>query len=144
MATITGVDTRAGFKLGSTHGTAVACGAGDQLIFNSLTHSINAAELSRVGLGSGKSFQNDARAGAQDPAASVEMVPAYNNAAPVLVSTFMGTSGTPTEQNVGEGDYLHQMTWNNTAKFGTLAFESTTTTTMEYASMYPTSLTWLV
>lgn len=144
MATITGVDTYATFKVGSTHGTAVQGGSGDQLIFNSLSHSLNVTELSRVGLGSGQSFLNDAQAGATDPSLSVDMVPAYDNAAPVLVSTFMGTSGTPTEQNASEGDYLHTMTWSEASKFGTIAFETSTTEVIEYPSCYPTALTWTV
>ena len=140
MARITGGDMLIGYKTASTFGTAVQIGAGDGFSFDSLNHSTNPSELSSAPKGAGIAMLRDAIQGADAPSITVDAKPTYANGLTAAMADFFGTASSPSEQNVGEGDYLHRFTYNKTRQFGTLAFESSTTTVIEYTSAYPTGL----
>ena len=130
---ISGAQTKAGVKIASTWGTAVACGAGNSLA-GEISPSFNVSEITARQIGSGNFMLNTATRGSVIPTVSLTADLGYRNNCDVLLAQFMGTSAAPAEQNVGEGDYLHVVTFNTAlnAKYVTLAFESTSATTMEF------------
>lgn len=137
MATITGGNTDAGYKIASTFGTAVQAASGDKLVFDSLTHSTNPAELSYSGKGSGADMLTDAQQGALSPSVSLAMKGGYENAMPAILATFLGADSS-TLQTDG---YQHRMTHSSTLAFGTVAFETSSTTVVEYPSAYVSDVT---
>lgn len=139
MARQTGASTIFGFEEAVTFDTAVVLGASDGGGFDSLTHGENVTELSNSPLGTGQSMLTGAEQGAKAPGGTVESKPTFNDATAKMIATFFGVSAAGVEQNGGEADFLHQMNFGETLKFGTLAFESTTTTVIEYPSTYPTT-----
>lgn len=143
MAAITGGDLKAGFggqDASPTFGTAELLAAGDGFCFNSLVHSTNPTELSAAPLGCGFQMLKEATQGALSPAQTVETNPTYQDAMIAAIATFFGTAAAPVEQTATEGDYLHQFLYNATLAFGTLAFESSTTTVIEWPSAYASTL----
>lgn len=141
MARITGGTTIAGFDVASTFGTAVALGAGDGFCFDSITHSTNPAELAASPKGCGLEMLGNAAQGALSPSWTVEAQPTYEDAITTMIAVFFGGTFAPVEQTGGESDYLHRLTFDSEPlQFGTLAFESSTTTVIEYPSSYPTQL----
>jgi hypothetical protein len=133
MASITGAQTKAGVKIASTWGTAVACGAGNSFA-GEISPSFNVSELTSRQIGSGAYMLSSATRGSVIPTVSLTADLGYRNNCDILIAQFMGTSGAPTEVNVGEGDYKHVIAFNSTLnpKFVTLAFESSSATTMEF------------
>ena len=135
---LTGIQSKAVFKLGSTataYGTAVAGGTGDRLRAQ-ISPNEQSQELAKNPIGSGLTMQDEVIAGRVTPVISLTMDAGYQNGADKLVAQFMGTAGTPTEQNVGEGDYLHSITMSAAPNpvYGTLAFEMTSAKVKEYPS----------
>jgi len=133
MASISGAQTKAGVKIASTWGTAVACGAGNSFA-GEISPSFNVSEITSRQIGSGAYMLSTATRGSVIPTVSLTADLGYRNNCDVLLAQFMGTSAAPTEVTVGEGDYKHVITFNSTlnAKYVTLAFESSSATTMEF------------
>lgn len=133
MASITGAQTKAGVKIATTWGTAVACGAGNSFA-GEISPSFNVSEITSRQIGSGAYMLSTATRGSVIPTVSLTADLGYRNNCDVLLAQFMGTSGAPTEVNVGEGDYKHVLTFNSTlnSKYVTLAFESSSATVMEF------------
>jgi hypothetical protein len=135
MASITGAQTKAGVKVASTWGTAVACGAGNSFA-GEVSPSFNASEIAARQIGSGAYMLSTATRGSVIPTVSLTADLGYRNNCDVLIAQFMGTSGAPTEQTVGQGDYEHIITFNSTlnSKYVTFAFESSSATVMEFST----------
>lgn len=133
MASITGAQTKAGVKVASTWGTAVACGAGNSFA-GEITPNFNVTEILARQIGSGNYMLNTATKGTVIPTVSVTADLGYRNNVDVMIAQMMGTSGVPTEQNVGEGDYLHQITFNTSlnAKYLSFAYQSSDATSIEF------------
>lgn len=133
MASITGAQTKAGVKIASTWGTAVACGVGNSFA-GEISPSFNVSELTSRQIGSGAYMLSSATRGSVIPTVSLTADLGYRNNCDVLIAQFMGTSGAPTEVTVGQSDYKHVLTFNSTlnSKYVTLAFESSSATTMEF------------
>ncbi len=133
MASISGAQTKAGIKIASTWGTAVACGATNSFA-GEISPSFNVSEIVSRQIGSGAYMLSTATRGSVIPTVSLTADLGYRNNCDILLAQFMGTSGVPTEVTVGQGDYKHVITFNSTlnAKFVTLAFETTSTTVMEF------------
>lgn len=146
MAGIRGADTNIGIKVGSTHGTAVACGTGDKLVLGTdggLSWDFATEIIEHGGVGSGLSMKKNAYAVGEKPTVSLSSFTCgYNNNFAEMLALFMGVSGAPTEQTSGEGDYLHTITYSpSVKKFATIAAELTSSGTIEFPSAYPTSVT---
>lgn len=141
MASITGAQTKAGVKIASTWGTAVACGATNSFA-GEISPSFNVSEITSRQIGSGAYMLSSATRGSVIPTVSLTADLGYRNNCDVLLAQFMGTSGAPTEVTVGQGDYKHVVTFNNTlnAKYVTLAFESSSATVMEFPTCAVTSI----
>ena len=133
MASITGAQTKAGVKIASTWGTSVACGAGNSFA-GEISPNFNVTEITASQIGSGNYMLNTATKGTVIPTISLTADLGYRNNVDILIAQMMGTSGAPSEQNVGEGDYLHQITFNTTlnAKYVTLAYQSSSATSIEF------------
>lgn len=132
-ASITGAQTKAGVKIASTWGTAVACGVGNSFA-GEISPSFNVSEITSRQIGSGAYMLSNATRGSVIPTVSLTADLGYRNNCDVLLAQFMGTAPAPTEVTVGQADYKHVVTFNNTlnAKYVTLAFETTTATVMEF------------
>jgi hypothetical protein len=132
-ASISGAQTKAGVKIASTWGTAVACGAGNSFA-GEISPSFNVSEITSRQIGSGAYMLSTATRGSVIPTVSLTADLGYRNNCDILLAQFMGTSAAPTEVTVGQSDYKHVITFNSTlnAKYVTLAFESTSATTMEF------------
>lgn len=133
MPSITGAQTKAGVKIATTWGTAVACGAGNSFA-GEISPSFNVSELTSRQIGSGAYMLSSATRGSVIPTVSLTADLGYRNNCDILLAQFMGTSAAPTEVTVGQGDWKHVLTFNSTlnSKYVTLAFESSAATTMEF------------
>ena len=133
MASIAGLDSNAILQIATTWGTAVAAGAGDKFA-GEISPNFNVSELVARGIGSGAQMALNATIGNYIPTISLVGDLGYRNNWDKLCAAFMGTSGAPAEQNTGEGDYLHTITFNSTLnpKYLTLAYDDTSTTTAEF------------
>ncbi len=146
MASKRGADINVGIKVGTTHGTAVACGAGDKLVLGidgSLSWDFAPTILDHGGIGSGLSMKKATYAVGELPTVSINSFTCgYNNNFAEMLALFMGVSGAPTEVTTGEGDYKHVITYSSAVKkFATIASEMTDSATIEFPSCYPTSVT---
>ena len=132
-ASITGAQTKAGVKIASTWGTAVACGVGNSFA-GEISPSFNVSEITSRQIGSGAYMLSSATRGSVIPTVSLTADMGYRNNCDVLLAQFMGTAPTPTEVTVGQNDYKHVITFNTTlnSKYVTLAFESSSATVMEF------------
>jgi hypothetical protein len=133
MASITGAQTKAGVKVATTWGTAVACGAGNSFA-GEISPSFNVSEITSRQIGSGAYMLSTATRGSVIPTVSLTADLGYRNNCDVLLAQFMGTSAAPTEVTTGQSDYKHVITFNSTlnTKYVTLAFESSSATVMEF------------
>jgi hypothetical protein len=132
MASISGSNTVAAVQVASTWGTAVAAGAGDRLAAE-VTISANATTLEARTIGSGQYMRSNFTRGAYIPTVSLTGELGFRNNWDTIIAAFMGTSGAPTEQTIGEGDYLHVITFNSAlnAKFLSFGVTDTGSTTQE-------------
>lgn len=133
MAVLSGAATNAILQIASTWGTAVDGGAGDKFA-GEITPNFNVEELIRRQIGSGVQMTQSAVVGNFKPTINLTMDAGYRNTMDVLIAQFMGTAGAPSEVTGGQGDYLHSITFNNSlnAKYVTLAYETSSTTVMEF------------
>jgi len=132
-ASITGAQTKAGVKIASTWGTAVACGVGNSFA-GEISPSFNVSEITSRQIGSGAYMLSTATRGSVIPTISLTADMGYRNNCDVLLAQFMGTAPAPTEVTVGQADWKHVLSFNSTlnAKYVTLAFETTSATVMEF------------
>ena len=139
---IPGARTNAGYAIGSTFGTAVSAGAGRKLRAE-ITPAFNAELLEPRQIGSGASMIQTAERGNFKPSIGLTMDFGYRNCADLMIAQMMGTAGAPVEQTASQGDYKHTITFNSTlnAKYGTLAFETSDNTVMEFPSTAVRSIT---
>lgn len=144
MAVLDGTNTNIGIALSQTtdtYGTAEA--VTDKLIVESISWNENATVLSTNSIGSGGLMQSDATRGNIAGSMSIEMIVGYENGFDYFLAQMLGTAGAPTEQNVAEGDYLHQILAHGTLNrtFLTIALESSSTTVIEFPSCTVTDIT---
>lgn len=142
MAVISGAQTNAIVQIASTWGTAVAGGANDKFA-GEITFSSNAQELVRREIGTGNHMVRSATKGAVKPSFNLTMEPGFTNTFGPLLAQFMGTSSVGAEITSGQGDYLHTITFNTTlnAKYVTVAFETSSTTVIEFPTSAVRSIT---
>jgi hypothetical protein len=133
MPSISGAQTKAGVKVATTWGTAVACGAGNSFA-GEISPAFNASEINARQIGSGAYMLTNVTRGSVIPTVSLTADLGYRNNCDVILAQFMGTAAAPTEVTTGQADYKHTVTFNTTlnAKYLTFAFESSSTTTMEF------------
>jgi hypothetical protein len=139
---IPGARTNAGYAIGATYGTAVSAGAGRKLRAE-ITPSFNAELLEPRQIGSGASMIQTAERGNFKPTVGLSMDFGYRNCSDLIIAQMMGTSGAPVEQTASQGDWRHTITFNPTlnARYGTVAFETSTSTVMEFPSTACRSIT---
>lgn len=142
MASITGSQANAAVKVASTWGTEVATGAGNKLVAE-ISQSLNAQILNARTLGSGQQMLQNATRGGIQPTVTITMDVGYRNNFDVLLAVLMGTSGAPAEVTGGQADYKHTITFNSTlnAKYVTVAYESSSTTTIVFPTCAVRSVT---
>lgn len=144
MAAVLGINASIGVALSQsadTWGTAEA--VAEKLVVESFTWGENPNKLQSAGIGSGGIFSDNMQRGAFSVSGQIVMNIGYDNGFPLFLAQFLGVSGTPTEQNGGEGDYLHEITFEaalNT-RFLTLAAETSSTTVVEFPSVAATQIT---
>ena len=102
-ASITGAQTKAGVKIASTWGTAVACGVGNSFA-GEISPSFNVSEITSRQIGSGAYMLSNATRGSVIPTVSLTADLGYRNNCDVLLAQFMGTAPAPTEVTVGQAD----------------------------------------
>lgn len=144
MAAITGAETKIGLVKASTWGTAVAVGAGDLIQLNSLSPAGDNETFSTNNIGSGLGMETDVVSGNEVYSASLDMQVGYENGADLILAAFLGDPQSPTEQNVGEGDYLHQIlasTGIHSNDYLTLVAHATSTETIEFPTCSVESIT---
>lgn len=146
MASITGGETNAAIALGGTgtgYGTAVAASTGDKLLFDSLEIKENPTSLDTSTLGSGKSMELDVVRGNISPSVNISGKTYYQGGLDRILAQFFGTAGAPVEQNGGQGDYLHQIGFNDSLNnvFATVAYETSSSTVVEGPSCAFDSIT---
>jgi len=142
MASITGAQSRAGVKIASTWGTAVSLGAGNSLSAE-ITPNFNVTEITSRQIGSGNYMLNNVTRGSVIPTVSLTADLGYRNNCDILLAQFLGTAAAPTELNVGEGDYMHELFFNPllNQKYVTLAFETASANVMEFPTCAVNSIT---
>lgn len=142
MASLTGIGTNAIYKIASTWGTAVSGGAGNKLRAE-ITPNFNVEELLFRQVGSGLYMKDSATRGNLKPTIGISMDGGYRNCMDNIIAQLMGTAGAPTEQTGGQADYKHTITFNTSlnAKYGTLAYDSSSATVHEYATTATRSFT---
>lgn len=142
MPAKSGVDILAGVKVASTWATAVACGATNKLVAE-ISDAANESELVSRQLGSGNAMITSATKANTQPTVSLTMDMGFRNNADVILAQFFGTAAAPTQQTVGQGDYLHSILFNTSlnAKYLTIARESSVGTVIEYPTCATRSVT---
>lgn len=143
MTAITGSDTIAILKQGTTYGTPVQGATGDKLILEGLTPSRSVTEGTSNAIGSGVSWKQSADVLGFEDSISFSQQARYDDRGltRVLAGFFGASTSVPAENNVGEGDYFHRITHSGSAdKFYTLAVKDSSATSLEWASCYPVSL----
>lgn len=144
MASLLGTGTSIGIALSQAADTyGVAEAVTEQLVVESIDWNENATKLQSAGIGSGGIFSDNMERGLTAGTINISGLVGYNNGFPLILAQMLGTSGAPVEQNVGEADYLHTVTYANAinANFLTIAIESSSTTVIEFPSVTIDSLT---
>lgn len=133
MASITGVNGTAAYKIATTVGTAVAVGAGNKLKAE-ITPDFGSDILQPRQIGSGATMIQSAPRGNYKPTLKLAMDAGYRNCMDNIIAQFMGTAAAPSEQTASQGDYKHTITASSVinAKYGTLVFEDSSATVQEY------------
>lgn len=141
MAILSGARTNAILQSAPTWGTAVQGGAGDKLRAE-ISPNFNVEALQLRQIGSGVAMIEDVIRGNLKPSIGLTLDAGYRNCLDILIAHFMGTSGAPVEQTASQADYKHTITFNPTLnpKWLTHAYETSTTTVIEYPSCAVRSL----
>jgi len=141
MAAISGKQTLVAVNVASTHGTEVAT---THLVpVDVFNFGKSTGRLDGNTLGINRSMLDAVIPGAETVQPSFTSKMNYEETYGFFLAQFMGTAGAPTEQNGGQGDYLHTLTFNTTlnAKPLTVSVKDTSTTTSTYPSAYVTGVT---
>lgn len=140
MARLTGAATLIGFDLHSVVNTAIALGASDKMLVESIEWSENAEELRQNPIGSGLLMDSASQRGAVSPTVSFNGKPGYNDPYMAVLSQLFGTEGLSA---TGGGFYNHSFIVNETrnGRWGVLAGQTTTTGVEEILGCTVTALT---
>lgn len=132
------------FKVGSTWGTAVTGGARNKMIFDSFNMKANPAILEDNSCGLGVPMPTDSQQGLQNPSGQCTFKGGYGDCFPQIVAQFMQAAAAGVEQTVGQGDYMHRITYTrpipSSRKPGTIAIDKTASIVHEAPSVDFTSL----
>jgi hypothetical protein len=138
---ITGADTVAALKVGTTFGTAATFAAGDRYEFENLDAGRNPEELAASPKGSGQIMANESQQGAISPTITIEKLEHFNDAGTAAEAVFFGNEGV-TNVHTGQA-WTHSIicsdTFNNS--YLTHAYQFTGGSIMESASCTPIRLT---
>lgn len=139
---IAGAQTRAGIRVASTFGTAVACGALHQLAAE-IAMSANQQVIEGRAIGSGRFMADNFIRGSISPTVSVTGDCGYGNNFDTVAALILGTDTVTAVVGAEPNDHNHRLTFNTTlnAKYATIAYESSTSTVHEFPSCACQSLT---
>lgn len=141
MALISGKEAICGIVSTSAWGTETAT---DKLLaFDTFNFGVSHQTLESASVnGLGQIMAEDMERGATTITPSITMKLRSGGNWEYLLAQFMGTAGAPTEQSVGEGDYLHSLVLNTSAnpKYFTLAVKDASATTYVYPSVAVTGV----
>jgi len=145
MVARTGAGTIAGYQINpaaTVFGTAIALGVDDRLAAR-ITNTTSVTDNRASPVGTGAGMDTDAALGNISPSATLEMEGGYENGMDQVMAQYFGIATAAVEQTGGQGDFLHRFTTNTTfnANFGTLAYETSSTTTIEFPSAATTTIT---
>lgn len=135
MAIISGKESRLGIIKTSAWGTETAV---DKLVaFDSfdpgVSHTVLEGQSSN---GLGQVMIEDQERGQTTITPSLTLKMRSEGDWEHLLAAFMGTAGVPTEQNTGDGDYLHQLTMaTSNSIYYSLAYLDSSTTSYSYPSV---------
>lgn len=143
MTAVSGMLSNAIYKIGATFGTAVSGGSGNKLLAE-ISPNFNVDEVTARMMGSGKAMMDTVTRGNLKPTVDITMDARYQDCMGFILAQFMGTAGAPTEVTGGQGDYKHTITFNTSmnAKWGTLAYDTSNATLLEYPSCATTSISF--
>lgn len=139
MPAKTGSNSGVVAQIGTTHGTAVAAGAGDKWIVNNINFRRNAEALSEAAVGSGNDMFADSEVGAINPGGSIEWNQRFDGPGVTAEALFFGGRSATA---IGAG-YLTSVMYNanRTQRFLTVAHDVGDSNSVEYPSCYPSKLT---
>lgn len=141
MAKILGSEAKIGIKIGVTHGTAVNVTGANGLAFDSLEYNDNPETLEFSTKGLGRSMKNYLQLGRLSPSLTLNYKLKFGGVGQALLANFFGLDTTPSETTASQGDYQRFCYYSSTARFFTIAVQSSTSTSLEWASCYPSSVT---
>jgi len=139
MGKINGSEAKIGIKKGVTHGTAVALTGANGMAFDTIEWSDNPEQLEFSSKGLGYSMKNYLKLGKLSPNVTLNYKLKFGGVGMALLQGFLGDDTTPAETNVGEGDYNRKIFYSNAVNFFTIAVQTTSATSIEWASCYPVS-----
>jgi hypothetical protein len=140
MAKILGSEAKIGIKIGVTHGTAVDVAGANGLAFDSLEYNDNPETLEFSTKGLGRSMKSYLQLGRLSPTLTLNYKLKYGGVGQALLANFWGLDTTPSETTASQGDYTREYFYSSTARFFTIAVQSSTSTSLEWASCYPSSV----
>jgi len=141
MAKINGSEARIAIKKGVAHGTAVALTGANGMAFDSLEWNDNPETLEFSTKGLGRSMKSHLQLGRMAPNLTLNYKLKYAGKGMELLCGLFGNDSAPSEATGGQGDYARIIYYSNDINFYTIAVQSTSTTSIEWASCYPSSAT---
>ena len=143
MATpVSGREALLGIKRSATWGTASTIAANCALNAEWTTNP-NLQRLPLREIGSGRTFTSTVVNGNMLPSASLAGDAGYGNNFDLLLALLFGTAPAPSEAHVGQGDYVHTITWADavTTHFATVAQKIDSATVKEMPTAQVSSVT---
>lgn len=137
---ITGARAKAGYGISNTFGTADTLTAGDQLAGVQITHSENAEAIQVPVQGSGLEMVSEVYRGAVVPTVNVSGPVGYDDPKNAMIAQMFGSASVAA---IGaSGAYVHSIFYNTTLnhRWGTLAWQGTSTNSFEYPSCATTQV----
>lgn len=131
MAAITGAGTKLIAKKSTTFGTETAASTLDAMGVQSFSPSTSGDTIEGNSLGTGLVMEINQEVGNLNHTASLALVAGYQNGFDVFLAQFFGSPAAPTEQTVGEADWLHVISMSvNNAQNGWVTIARTLTSTV--------------
>lgn len=132
-----GSETLIGFRLQSVFDTALSAGPSHKLEVSNFNGANNTSQLRRNPIGSGLLMQKSADIGSTAPSIAIEKEGLYDDAGNAILAAFFGGASVT---SLGSGAYRHDLIFNPTRRYGTLAHNEGSTQVKEYVNTTPQSI----